>query len=101
MKTSRDKLLKISCFLSLFLVLLLLQSFTITNTADFYISTDGNDQWSGTLASPNNSQTDGPFATLERARDAVRELKSNNKASDITVLIRGGQYYLNKMFCLV
>jgi hypothetical protein len=96
MKTSRNKLLKISCYLSLFLVLLLSQSFTITNTADFYISTDGNDQWSGTLASPNNSQTDGPFATLERARDAVRELKANNKASDITVLIRGGQYYLNK-----
>ncbi len=64
--------------------------------ADFYIAIDGNDEWSGTLDSPNGAKTDGPFATLARARDAVRELKTNEKQNDITVLIRGGRYYLTK-----
>jgi len=43
--------------------------------ADFYVSPDGNDNWSGRLECPNASKTDGPFATLTRARDAVREMK--------------------------
>ena len=46
--------------------------------ADFYVATDGNDGWSGKLESPNADKTDGPFATLARARDAVRELKKSN-----------------------
>lgn len=37
-------------------------------TADFYIAPNGNDAWSGTLAAPNTSATDGPFATLSRAQ---------------------------------
>ncbi|MDC0584723.1 right-handed parallel beta-helix repeat-containing protein [Bacteroidales bacterium] len=65
------------------------------NKADFYVSTTGNDGWSGTLASPNNAQTDGPFATLDRARKAVRELKST-KQDDISVYIRGGRYFLSE-----
>ena len=36
-------------------------------TADFYVSPSGNDNWSGTLANPNQSLTDGPFATIDRA----------------------------------
>ena len=63
--------------------------------ADFYVSTDGNDNWSGTLASPNTTGTDGPFATLATARDAVRELK-RSADRDIVVLIRGGRYYLKE-----
>ena len=38
--------------------------------ADLYVATDGNDGWTGTLESPNADATDGPFATLARARDA-------------------------------
>ena len=44
--------------------------------ADFYVSPTGNDRWSGTLSEPNATLTDGPFATLEKAREAVRILKS-------------------------
>jgi len=44
--------------------------------ADFYVATDGNDQWSGTLPAPNAQRTDGPFATLPRARDAIRGLRA-------------------------
>ncbi len=64
-------------------------------TADFYVSTKGSDNWSGTLASPNAQGTDGPFASLERARDAVRILKKK-KTQNILVQIREGLYKLNK-----
>lgn len=43
-----------------------------TPKADFYVSVNGSDSWSGTLAEPNAQGDDGPFATLPRARDAVR-----------------------------
>ena len=63
--------------------------------ADFYVSRQGSDAWSGTLSGPDAQGSDGPFATLQRARDAVRNLKKN-KATDIVVLIRGGTYQLDK-----
>ncbi|MBC8874422.1 MAG: right-handed parallel beta-helix repeat-containing protein [Planctomycetes bacterium] len=63
--------------------------------ADFYVSADGSDSWSGTIASPNAQGTDGPFAGLERARDAVRDLKKR-KSDDIVVLVREGTYSLTK-----
>ena len=46
----------------------------------FYVATDGNDDWSGTLPAPNEAGTDGPFATLARARDAIRALKQEGPA---------------------
>ncbi|MDP4612103.1 MAG: right-handed parallel beta-helix repeat-containing protein [Opitutales bacterium] len=61
--------------------------------ADFYVSVQGSDHWSGTLSAPEGK--DGPFATLARARDAVRELK-NQSTTDIVVLIRGGTYRLDE-----
>ena len=45
-------------------------------SADFYVAPNGNDQWSGTLAEPNSTNTDGPFASISRAQEAVRLLKS-------------------------
>ena len=66
-----------------------------TPPADFYVSPQGSDTWSGKLATPTPQASDGPFATLERARDAVRALKEK-KSDDIVVLIRGGIYELKK-----
>mgnify|MGYP003126755493 CR=1 FL=1 len=63
--------------------------------ADFYLSPDGSDTWSGTLAEPNAQGTDGPFATLQRARDAVRKLKEG-RPTDVLVLFRGGTYTLSE-----
>jgi hypothetical protein len=60
--------------------------------ADFYVATNGNDEWSGRRAQPSADGKDGPFATLERARDAVRALKQG----ETTVLIRGGTYRLRE-----
>ena len=39
-----------------------------------YVVNGGNDRWSGTLAEPNAAKSDGPFASLERARDEVRKV---------------------------
>lgn len=63
--------------------------------ADFYIAANGSDNWSGTLAAPNEQESDGPFATLQRARDAVRDLRME-KTSDIVVLVREGTYQITK-----
>ncbi len=65
------------------------------HTADFYVSTDGSDDWSGTLADPNDQRNDGPFATLARTRDAVRELKKS-QSTDIVVYVREGTYALSQ-----
>lgn len=43
---------------------------------DFFVSPTGNDNWSGTLPEANTTSTDGPFATIMRAKSAVRELKT-------------------------
>ncbi|WP_391540473.1 right-handed parallel beta-helix repeat-containing protein [Rubripirellula lacrimiformis] len=65
------------------------------STADFYLSPSGSDTWSGTLPEPNGQRTDGPFATLQHARDAVRE-SGKDRSGDVVVLIRGGTYRLNQ-----
>jgi len=70
---------------------------TVTSIqADFYVSVDGNDNWSGTSADNNLPSKTGPFSTLARARDAVRELKKKQPKKDIIVLIRGGVYQLDE-----
>ena len=62
-----------------------------------YVAPDGNDSWSGHLPSPNRTRSDGPFRTLERARDEVRALLAKSGGSPgagITVWIGGGTYAL-------
>lgn len=63
--------------------------------ADFYVSPLGSDDWSGMLSDPDLQTGDGPFATLQRARDAVRRLKKNG-SKDIVVLVRGGTYRVDE-----
>lgn len=67
-----------------------------SNKADFYVAIDGNDNWSGTLSSTNKSNSDGPFATLSRARDAARALRKQHADKNIVVLIREGFYQINQ-----
>jgi hypothetical protein len=62
----------------------------------FYVSTEGNDAWSGKLAEPNSAKNDGPFATLARARDAIRSLHAGKPLhKPVTVYVRGGVYTLS------
>jgi len=58
-----------------------------------YVSPHGDDEASGT--SPNNA-----FATLRRARDAIRELKKAEVLPEggVTVWLCSGRYYLDKGF---
>ena len=63
----------------------------------FYVAPDGNDGWSGKLAAPNAQRADGPFATMGHARDAIRAMPvAERVAHPITVLVRGGNYFLNE-----
>jgi hypothetical protein len=69
--------------------------------ADFYIAPNGNDAWSGKLPERNQPGTDGPFATMERARDAIRQLKTEGKLTKpLAVVLRGGTYVLSEPFVL-
>ncbi|MCX5759434.1 MAG: right-handed parallel beta-helix repeat-containing protein, partial [Candidatus Hydrogenedentes bacterium] len=67
-----------------------------------YVATTGNDAWSGTLAEPNAGKSDGPKATLEGARDGLRELRKNeaNANARATIQIRAGVYRLPQPFSL-
>ncbi len=64
----------------------------------FYVSTEGNDAWSGRLAAPNADKSDGPFRTLEKARDAVRALRSSADfdGTPTVVEIEPGLYELDR-----
>ncbi len=58
---------------------------------DFFIAPTGDDTNPGTL--------DKPFATLWRARNAVRDARrATPKPSAVTVHLRGGTYFLPGMF---
>ena len=46
-----------------------------------HVSPAGRDTWSGKLAKPNKSGTDGPLASLRGARDAVRALRRQGGGS--------------------
>src|ERR1700754_976581 len=47
------------------------------SNAAIYISSHGNDEWSGQLAEPNAGLTDGPVASFEVARNAARNAASH------------------------
>jgi hypothetical protein len=59
--------------------------------AEFYVSPNGSDSNAGTKAKP--------FATIEAARDAVRELARPLK-QPVNVWVRGGRYFLDDTFVL-
>jgi hypothetical protein len=75
------------------------QDLTHIPKADFYVATNGNDAWSGTLSVPNRDRTDGPFASLEKARDAVRGKRAAGTPGGM-VVIRGGIYSREDTFSL-
>ena len=62
-------------------------------SATFYVAPNGNDFWSGRLTAPNAAGTDGPFATLDRARAMVQNIVKTG-LTQIEVQVRGGTYSL-------
>jgi hypothetical protein len=71
----------------------LLTIFSATSTigGDFYVACDGNDANPGTK--------DKPFASITRARDAVRQTQDRGK-TPIGVVLRGGVYFLEEPLLL-
>ncbi|MCY3018297.1 MAG: right-handed parallel beta-helix repeat-containing protein [Planctomycetota bacterium] len=65
---------------------------------DFFVAPGGNDTWSGKLKEPNAARDDGPFATMQRAQKAVRDLKTAqpDRKGPLTVAVRGGAYFLTE-----
>ncbi len=71
--------------------------------AVFFVATNGNDGWSGTLPAPNVAKTDGPFATLSRAIAAERRLPGRREGGarrPATIFVRGGTYFLKQPLIL-
>ncbi len=63
----------------------------------FYVSTNGNDAWTGRLVKPNAERTDGPLATLTGARDMIRKLKSRVSLTEpVRVIVSDGHYQLQR-----
>lgn len=65
--------------------------------ADFFVARNGRDSWSGRLRAPNRSRTDGPFATIGAAQEAVRRARRDQATGvprTIVVFVRKGTYEL-------
>ena len=77
----KTKQLAVLCFALLALI-------ASVEAADFHVATDGND------ANPGTQQK--PFATISRARDAVREKIAAGLQDDLTVEIHGGKYSITE-----
>ena len=56
---------------------------------EFFVATNGDDAWSGTLPDPNAGGTDGPLATLQRAIEVARSGSGDGRR----IVVRGGAYY--------
>jgi hypothetical protein len=83
--------LRFSFFLTLVLALVLPASHAL----ELYVDPQGSDTWTGRLASPNATRTDGPLASLEGARQAVRRL-SRPLTEPVQVTFAAGTYRINR-----
>ena len=65
----------------------------VATAVDLHVSPQGNDAWTGTLERPNETNTDGPLASLLGARDAIRKLQAAGPLQQpIRVRIQSGEY---------
>lgn len=79
------------CLTLLLCILFLDSAFAAPLT--LYVSPQGNDTWTGRRSSPDKKRTDGPLATLEAARNAIRKIKPLPKGG-VVVEVAGGTYQL-------
>ena len=66
---------------------------SLVKEGNFFVSPEGNDSWSGGRPEPSADKTDGPFATLESARDAARKLKPEQARR---IIVLAGRYFLQE-----
>ena len=66
-----------------------------------YVSPAGNDAWTGRPGQPNADLTDGPVATLTRARDIIRQWKSAGPLDEpVHVIVADGVYSITEPLVL-
>lgn len=88
---------KIASLLKGFLLIIAIISTQCGNAITLYVKTNGNDNWSGTLKSPNKNKTDGPLASLAGARDRLRQIKQKiNLNEPVLIIIGDGKYFVQK-----
>ena len=63
----------------------------VMKDGDYYVSTAGSDA--------NDGSFDRPFATIERARDEIRQLKASSGLPEggVTVCVKGGEYRVGSL----
>ncbi len=66
-------------------------------TDSLFVAVNGNDSWSGRLPQPNESRTDGPFATLGSASRAARKLDGGGPRK---IVMQAGWYFLDQTLVL-
>lgn len=67
----------------------------------FHVAPDGDDRWSGSPARPRADGSDGPLASLDGARYAIRKLKAAGPLTGpVQVRLHGGTYFLRRPFVL-
>ena len=87
---------KMGCFLLCFFT-----GFKALGLTELYVSPLGNDHWTGRLPAANTAATDGPLASLERARDLLREQRGDAaRTNGVVVWLRGGDYFSKRSFAL-
>ena len=66
-----------------------------------YVSTSGNDGWSGTFSTANSTHSDGPVASVHRALEIVRNRRKVAKSTlSAHIVLRGGTYELGQSIVL-
>jgi hypothetical protein len=75
------------------------RSLSAQAASTYFVSVKGNDAWSGKRSTPSATGNDGPFATLEAARNAVRR-RIHLEAGGTKVFIRGGLWLRTGSFVL-
>jgi len=86
---------------ALLLVTAMLRFEASAEALTLYVRPNGDDRWSGRLAQPNSSRTDGPVASLAAARDAIRVLKAGKPLTEpVRVIVAHGLYSLKEPFLL-
>lgn len=85
-------------FLSAMFLAVFAVSANAANVAEtLYVSPDGNDNWTGTQPAPAPEGDDGPLATLQGARDALRRMKGLGPISEqVRVMVRQGVYHVEE-----
>ena len=65
----------------------------------FFVATNGNDNWLGTISAPNAAGNNGPFLTLTRALRATVELKQLQEGvwkQPVSIFVRDGTHWLSE-----